>query len=534
MRTKFQIKNKELVILSVIFIAGTLLRFFRLSYQSIWIDEFCTARFAANKDLFLVFWDVMARDMHPPTFYMLEHLFCGIFGYSEFTLRFLPFIFGTASMFVFYRLVRAFFSAETSLIAAALFCLNPYQIYYAQEGRSYSMFLLVTLLMTYYFLMSIKYNTFMAGPFIFWSIMGIYTHAFAVILLIVMNAVYLIGYRDELRPHLWLKAQVIIALFLLPLFPFFLKGSAAESYYENRQMLLAPFYSLKNYIFGITFDWNFMTLMLFIAALYLIIIGTFTYRQKSAKITMIIFLISAGFMMFPWLISVLLGKAIYSERTFILVSALVLVLLAVGISYLSMQGKALAMTVMLLIYGTALYNYYFVEKYQKSLYKSQYQELVKEFKPGDIIIHSNTASYTSFEFYSRYEYRVNLPNRMLDVIPEFHGSGLRFKIRELWRQFKEEVLKKKFGLEIYAGFDKNIITPEQAMNVHKDYDRIWFVSDNVTGTKQPWMPIGNMWASELDLRKPVDPLALPWVNRYYKPVKVEKFFADDIYLLERK
>jgi len=287
-----------------------------------------------------------------------------------------------------------------SLIAAALFCLNPYQIYYSQEGRSYTMFLMVSMLMMYYFLMSIKYNSFMSGPFIFWSVLGIYTHSFAVILLIVMNAVLLIGYREEIRLNLWFRAQVIIGLLLLPLFMFLLKASAAESYYHNMQMFFAPFFSLKNYIFGITFDWNIFTVISFVAALYLIMIGTFTYRQKSNKITGIMFWVSVGFILFPWFVSVATGKSIYSERTFILVSALVLVLLAVGISYMSVQGKALAMAIMMSIYSVSLFNYYFVEKYQKASYKVQYEAVAKDFRECDIIIHSYVSSYSSFVSFS--------------------------------------------------------------------------------------------------------------------------------------
>ncbi len=534
MKQVIQIKNKSTVILIIIFAIGIFLRFFKLGGQSVWIDEFCTARFAANKDLIMVFWDVFAKDMHPPMFYMLEHIFCGIFGYSELSLRFLPFVFGVISMFVFYRFVRAFFSEETSLIATALFCLNPYQIYYAQEARNYTMFLVVSMLMMYYFLMSIKYNSFMAGPFVFWSVLGIYTHAFAVILLLVMNGVLIIGYREEIRLNLWLKAQAVIAVFLLPMFMFLLKASSAESYYHNMQMFLAPFYSMKNYLFGMTFDWGIFTVIALVAALYLVIIGAFTYRQKSIKITGIIFWVSAGFMLFPWIISVLTGKSIYSERTFILVSALIIVLLSIGISYMSMQGKTLAMTVMFGIYSLALYNYYFVEKYQKADYKKQYTQVAENFREGDVIVHSFMASYSSFEFYSRYMSNTKISNRLMGEIPEFKGSGLRFKIRDMWRAFKNEVLLKKFGMDIYAGFDKNTLTSQDAMGLPGKYRRVWFVRDNKIGMKEIWLPIGNIWNSNYDSGEPPDINKLPWVSRYYKVSKKESFYADDIFLLELK
>jgi|GEM_PF-1202204 uncharacterized membrane protein len=534
MKSPIRIKNKKLALLIAVFSIGILLRIFKLADQSVWIDEFVTTGFAAGPDLFHVFFDCLANNPHPPLFFMLEHIFCGIFGYSEFSLRFLPFVFSVACMFVFYRFVRVFFNEEIGLIAAVLFCLNPYQIYYAQEARNYTMFLLISMLMLYYFVISVKYNSFMSGQFIFWSVLGIYTHSFAVILLIIMNAVLIIGYREEIRMSLWLKAQGIIAIFFIPLLVPFLKNSAAESYYHNANIFLAPLYSIKNYLFGMTFDWNVLTIIALIGALFIIFIGTFTYRQKYIKITGVIFWISAGFMAFPWIISLITSKAIYSERIFILVSATTLILLSVGISYMSSQGKALAMAVMLLIYSVALFNYYFVEKYQKSDYKKQYTEIAQNFREGDIIVHSCVCSYASFEFYSKYMNKTAFTNRFLGEIPEFHGSGLRFRIRDMWRGFKEDVLKKKFGIDIYAGFDKNTLASKEAMEIMGNYKRVWFVRDSRIGEKQVWLPIGNIWNSSIDLGVPPEPDALPWVEKYFRVVSEEHFYADDVFLLERK
>ncbi len=531
---EIQEKNKNDMLLIAIFAVGIILRIFKLGDQSVWIDEFCTARFAASKDLFVVFWNSVANDMHPPTFYMLEHIFCSIFGYSELSIRVLPLCFGIANMFIFYKLVRAFFSEQISLIAAFLFCLSPYQIYYSQEARNYSMFLMVSMLMVYYFIISIKYNSFVFGKFIFWSVIGIYTHSFTLLLLIIMNGLIFILYREEIRLNLWLKAQAIIAVFLLPIIIFYLKGFSAQSYYHNIGMLLAPFHTLKNYLFGITIDWNILTIAAFIIAIYLMIMGIFTYRQKYSKIIKIISWISLLFMMFPWLISIALGKAIFSERLFILVSALVLIILAVGISYLSDQGIMLAVAVMTAIYGVALFNYYFTEKYQKSDYKSQFLQMEKEWKDGDAIVHSDVCSYSSFEFYNRIMYRTNFENRILGEIPEFSGGGVRFKIREMWRFLKDEILKKKYNIDIYAGYDKNTLTAKEALENMKNYKRVWFIRDNPIGEKQVWLPMGYIWNSNISLETPPDVEKIPWISKYFKLSKEQHFYPDDIFLLVAK
>src|SRR5208283_5259837 len=118
-------------------------------------------------------------------------------------------------------------------------------------------------------------------------------------------------------------------------------------------------------------------------------------------------------------------------------SALILIILAVGISYLSDQGIALAVAVMTVIYGIALFNYYFNEKYQKSDYKSQFLQMEKDWKDGDTILHSSNCSYTSFEFYNRIMYKTNFEDRILEEVPESSSSGIRPEKAGFWQWFKD-------------------------------------------------------------------------------------------------
>ena len=529
-------KNERLFLFIAIF-AGIILRFLNYPAQAIWIDETWTARYASGKDLIYIFWDVFSRDMHPPVFYMIEHLFCSVFGYSEASLRFLPVVFGIINIFIIYKMTRTYFSEKVALTATTLFALNPYQIYYSQEARSYTLFLMTSLLMVHYFLVSIKYNQFLFRPFVFWSVAAVYTRSYGVMLLIILNLILLLKYKDEIRLNLWFKANGLILLCMLPLLIFYLKGALGEQYSNNTGILLAPLYTLKNYIFGMTLDINIIVVLGFLAVLYILLMAVFTRRYSSnEKLVDIMAWICLLFILIPWLIS-LAGKPVYSERTFILVSALILILLAVGASYLARNGVIVFTAIMLIFNSVALYNYYFVEKYQKINYRDQYALVASEYKEGDVIIHTGTASYYSFEFYDRFMFKTDYENRVLGEIPEFKGSGLRFKIRELWRGWKE-LMAKKFGLEIYAGYDKNILTPEELKTNIPNYKRVWLVRDNETGIKQVYLPMGHIWnsgrlnpkeygeAPELD--------GLKWVKQNYTVDKTLKFFADDIFVLKKK
>lgn len=528
---KLNINANSGLYLVLLFLAGTALRVIGISGQSIGPDEFITARFAADSNLITVFWNSFASQPHPPLFYMMQHITCNIFGYSETSLRLLPLLFSIASMLVFYRLVRAFFSETISLTAFFLFALNPYLVYYSQEAAVFSMFLFVSLLLTYYFLMSVKYNSFLLKPFVLWSVVGIYTHSLTAVLLIIFNLLIFIKYRDEIRINLWIKAQVIILILILPALPFLLKGVSGVVLKANT--LLAPFIALKDYLFGFTADFNFISGIGFAGVLYLIIMAVFTYRHKNMKIISVISWVTLLYFVIPWLAAAF-GRFIYPESGLILLCALVLVLLAIGISYLSREGIILALSVMFIFYGVAFYNYYGNEKYRKIDYKKQYSEFVKDAKEGAFVVHSSINSYSAFEFYNRVKHRSNFENRYIGKVTETKKKGLRYNIRVEWEKFRDEILVKKFKLEIRGGEDKNLITENELAGIIKNYREVWFVNDDSIGIKQPWLPAGSVWHSKNKFESPLNAEEIKWVKDRFNIKEEKKYYGTVIYKMERR
>ncbi|MBN2754880.1 MAG: glycosyltransferase family 39 protein [Candidatus Goldbacteria bacterium] len=528
---KLNINTNSGMYLILLFLAGTVLRVIGISGQSIGPDEFITARFAADSNLITLFWNSFASQPHPPLFFMLQHIICNIFGYSETSLRLLPLLFSIAAMPVFYRLVRAFFSEKISLTAFFLFVLNPYLVYYSQEAAVFSMFLFVSLILTYYFLMSVKYNSFLLKPFVLWSVIGIYTHSLTAVLLIVFNLLIFIKYRDEIRINLWIKAQIIIFIFILPVMPFLLKG--VSGVFLRANTLMAPFIALKDYLFGFTADFNFISGIGFAAALYLIIMAVFTYNHKNMKIISVISWVVFLYFVIPWLAAVF-GRFIYPESGLILLCALVLVLLAIGISYLSREGIILALTVMFMFYGVAFYNYFGNEKYRKIDYKKQYSEFVKEAKEGAFVVHSSINSYSAFEFYNRVKHRSNFENRYIGKISETKKKGIRFNIRSKWEKFRDETLINRFKLEIRGSEDKNLITEDELAGKIRNYREVWFINDDGIGIKQPWLPAGSVWHSKIQFSSPLNVKEIKWVKNWFNIKEEKKYYGTVIYKMERR
>lgn len=522
-------KNK--LLFNLIVFSGIFLRIFKLNSQSVWIDEYITADLSYGVNIIYVFFNSLANNPHPPLFFILEYFILKLFGISEFSIRVLPAFFGCLSIFVFYKVVRSFFSEKISLIALFLFCFNPYQIYYSQEARMYSLFMLISLIIIYYFLLSIKYNSFLFFPFTLWSIIGVYIHNYTILLLIILNLLIFFKYKEEIRTNLWLKSNMIIFFFWLPLLLFFIKGIGGDGYSHKVNIFIAPLFTLKNHIFGLSTDFNLITIIGLMIVIFLILNTVLTNRDKTKKIINILTEILSLFIFVPWVESIF-GKPIYSDRTLIVIAPILLILISIGASYLSRKGLFVFLGVIIFIYIFSLNNYYFNENYQKINYKEQFKYITEKYKDADLLIHTYVNSYAAFEFYNKLMYKKGYENRLISEIPEFKGNKIQLLIREIWSDLKNK-LKEYLKIDIYSGYDKNILTEDEFKEKLKKTKRLWLIADNATGRKRNWLPLGNIWYStqkfgdDFDLGKISD-------AKNFQLIEKKDFYGTSIYLLEQK
>jgi mannosyltransferase len=81
----------------------------------------------------------VTRDVHPPLYALLLHLFVSLFGDSEWALRLPSVIFGTASVGLTWAVAGRLGSSRAALIAALLTALAVYFVGYSQEARMYAL-----------------------------------------------------------------------------------------------------------------------------------------------------------------------------------------------------------------------------------------------------------------------------------------------------------------------------------------------------------------------------------------------------------
>lgn len=138
--------------LTLLLAAALGLRSLRLGWQPLWWDEGYSVFFATEALSHMA--ELTARDIHPPLYYALLHLWTGLWGSADPTvLRALSVLIGGVSVPVIWWVGRVLFPARPriALIAALLLAVNPMHLFYSQEVRMYGLELLLGLLSTGWF-----------------------------------------------------------------------------------------------------------------------------------------------------------------------------------------------------------------------------------------------------------------------------------------------------------------------------------------------------------------------------------------------
>lgn len=116
----------------------------RAIHARFWIDEGLSVGIASHPLLDIP--QVLLRDGAPPLYYMLLHVWAGVFGNGEGDTHALSLAFALLTIPAGLWAGRALFGARAGWAVAVLCALNPFLTYYAQETRMYSLLALEGLL----------------------------------------------------------------------------------------------------------------------------------------------------------------------------------------------------------------------------------------------------------------------------------------------------------------------------------------------------------------------------------------------------
>jgi uncharacterized membrane protein len=184
MRTEFY--NRTGFKLSSILVLAALLRFFGLGVKQLWLDEILQV-LHSRPDTLRGILDAVATDRGgAPLDYLVQHLFiANLGGAIEWTARLHAALFGVLAVWLVYLVCRELLSNERlSLLSALLFCFYPFHHRYSQEGRPYSLFVLLALILYFLLFRSLKKNNLLLwGGFGVTAILAFYTHVYTAFLL---------------------------------------------------------------------------------------------------------------------------------------------------------------------------------------------------------------------------------------------------------------------------------------------------------------------------------------------------------------
>jgi hypothetical protein len=157
-------------IIWVILAAGLLFRLCNLGKKQLWTDELIqgwVVRASSIPEMMERLQTGMA--VPAPLDYLAQKGIVSILGESNWTLRLHAVIFGTLSIWFFFRVARLLFGDRVAVYSTILFTLYPLHYHYSQEGRPYALLVFLTLV-SYDLLLRRIVNQ--RAPFRGWILLG--------------------------------------------------------------------------------------------------------------------------------------------------------------------------------------------------------------------------------------------------------------------------------------------------------------------------------------------------------------------------
>jgi mannosyltransferase len=162
------------------FVAGLtllalVLRASTINTRGLWLDEVSSVQQASG-----TLWTTILQQVggtHPPLFHILMHFWIYVFGEGEIEIRSLALLFGVLCVPAAYWAGKRVHDGRVGLITAAIYTFSPFNIWYSQEARMYSMLAFFSLLSVGFFALAIDTNSKWSwtGYFVA-SLLGAFTH----------------------------------------------------------------------------------------------------------------------------------------------------------------------------------------------------------------------------------------------------------------------------------------------------------------------------------------------------------------------
>lgn len=241
-----------------------------VSYPSLAKDEPFSVYYA-QFDLATIISELSGGN-NPPLYEIFLHFWTSVFGISEFSVRFPSVVFSSLTVYFIYQICRKFFSLKAAILAAVLFTLSNYEMYFAHEARVYPLFMLLTVVSMFQYLklMTLERSKIDVVFFVITNILLLYSHFFSWFVIFIQLGITISIYWNKKNVILkFAKYFGVIFLFYLPYVGIFITrflDSSSGTWIqpvENLRPLHSFFGTLVNdthvgYIVILIFVWLFL------------------------------------------------------------------------------------------------------------------------------------------------------------------------------------------------------------------------------------------------------------------------------------
>jgi mannosyltransferase len=380
--------------------AAVFLRFLFLVRKPFWFDECFSVEVARLTwhDFIRLMW---RREANMSLYYLLLRGWLH-FGSSPFFIRSLSVLLSLAALPAIYWLAAKLFDRRVALIAVALMSFNAYPIRYAQEARSYSLFVLLAILSSGFFVAAARNPSRRNSVgYILSSVLAVYSHLYA-LLLIGAHWLSVRRVQGTVGSARFRRAWIWIGIASLPMVIFAAKTGAGPIRWIHRP----GFRDILEFAERFTGNDGILLLLLYAMACFTAVVAQEKLLKRlrteiNGDAWALRFLLV--WLIFPVILVVVLSLArpLFLGRYFIFCLPALVILAAAGLAKLTprwLLGASLAAILLLSLQGTfSYYDHDFDLERDDSQAATNY--ILDHAQPGDAILFHIAEARVPYEFF---------------------------------------------------------------------------------------------------------------------------------------
>ena len=401
--------------LLLVILLGYAIRLYGLGVQSLWYDELVSAFLANLPSLELV--AHTARDIHPPGYYLLLHYWTTALGDGEVALALLSVIFGILLIPTTYALAAYLSDRTVASWAAFLIAISPFNLWYSQEVRMYTLGAVLGVLAVYLAVRAFSAGTKMLRRrlwlgYVIVAALGLYTLYYfgflllAINLLLVIHAVYPKYRPDSLKPLIF--ANVLVLIIYSPWIP--------TAWRQISNPPVPPWRSPPQFWSIALESWTALSLgqsveyaavwpiLLVSLALFILGIRYLSMVRAASPISPAPLLVVYTFVPLLTIYLASFITPLYHVRYLFTYSPAFYILMGAGLVWLATRRYRLVTLALICLLSIAslysIYRFHFNPRYRTDDFRAAVDFVQTRWQPGDIILTNAGYTYPAFYYYA--------------------------------------------------------------------------------------------------------------------------------------